>query len=414
MPEIAAANNLTIHTDEQRWSLLNGRTDEAIPIVEATEDGLAFQPAFGRARRLPSDGRLPISAIETVVCGWAGEDSSWHLGVLVSPEIAQERGSRWCGFARWPDQERDQAERAGAALAAALSKPFRFIPAPHTQPAVPDAAEEVEEAEEELEQEEYEAGVTVRSDALGMATVPTLPPLRPMPLPINLDEWIVQEHPQGMIWQHSSRWRTRTVLYGVFSLGLAVLFGALSLGAKLSPYAPVQPEWLPFVGLAIAMIMFVIGVGQILTAARALSVMIDNRQKMVRLMRGPRRVALQSPYEGIQYVLVSHVINRRESLGKSDMDQPDMVAYERIWPEIWVHLYSPRRGFINVCYLDSIEGRAIVGFSEDLEKPKNRPKRDPIFEQRRPLNLAEIDTSAHHAALIMAEMIGVPAYVEER
>ena len=148
MPEIAAANNLTIHTDEQRWSLFNGRTDEAIPIVEATEDGLTFQPAFGKARRLPSDGRLPISAIDNVVCGWAGEDASWHLGVLVSPEIAQERGSRWCGLARWPDQERDQAERAGAALAAALSKPFRFIPAAHTQAAAPDAAEEVEEADE--------------------------------------------------------------------------------------------------------------------------------------------------------------------------------------------------------------------------------------------------------------------------
>jgi hypothetical protein len=37
-----------------------------------------------------------------------------------------------------------------------------------------------------------------------------------------------------------------------------------------------------------------------------------------------------------------------------------------------------------------------------------------VFDQRRPLRLVEIDTPAHHAAMHIAEMIGIPAYVEER
>ena len=76
-----------------------------------------------------------------------------------------------------------------------------------------------------------------------------------------------------------------------------------------------------------------------------------------------------------------------------------MIQRARIWPEVWIHLYSPRRGFIPICYVSLTEGRMQPGLT---------------FEERRPLHLAEIDTPAHHAAMHMADMIGVPAYVEER
>src|SRR5258705_7724561 len=128
MPKIAAANNLTINIDEQGWRLYNGRGDDEMPIVQAGPDGLTYQPAFASAPRLSPSGHLDTRDISTVVVGWAAEDSSLHLGFLVTPEVAQARGGRWCGLARWTDYAGGEAERAGAALASTLDKPFRFVP----------------------------------------------------------------------------------------------------------------------------------------------------------------------------------------------------------------------------------------------------------------------------------------------
>ncbi len=380
MPQILAANNLSIQIDDQSWSLYNGRGDSTQSIVAASPDGLSYQPAFASARRLP-DEHLSAQEVAMVVVGWAVEDSSWHLGVLVSPEIAQTRGGRWCGLARWDGHDGDGAQQAGQALAAMLNKPLRLVP-PVGQPTEPIAAPE------------QAGGVAAPTEA--PAAPAELPRVPLMPLPIALGEWDLEEDLQGLLWKRSQAWRRRMTLYAALSIVLAVVFGLLSLGARLSPYAPVQPDWLPLIGLAIAVVMLLIGISQILTLLRSTSVLIDNRQRLVRVLRRSRRTILQSPYEGIEYTLVSHALTRRESSARS---RADLIEYDRIWPEVWIHLYSPRRGFIPICYVNLTEGRMQSGLT---------------FEERRPLQLAEIETPAHHAALHMAEMIGVPAYVEER
>jgi hypothetical protein len=386
MPKILAANNLTISIEDGNWRLYNGRGDESAPIVEAAPDGLRYGPSFASARRLSADGRLPAQSIATVVVGWAVEDSSWHLGVLVTPEVARTRGGRWCALARWDSYQGDQAERAGAALAATLDKPFRLVPPPETAQPAPSA-----------EQPPAPLAPWPSTPAETPAAYPAPPVEAPalMPLPIELGEWVLQEDLLGLRWVRGQSWRTRTLLYALFSLGLGVVFGALSLGARLSPFAPVQPDYLPLVGLVISAIVILIGLWQIVTLLRATSVLIDNQQKIVRVMRGKRRVIVQSPYEGLEYILVSHVLSRRDR-GSGEMNR---TVYDRILAETWIHLYSPRRGFIPICYAEHTEGRIRTGQS---------------FDQRRLLNLGEIDTPAHHAAVIMAEMIGIPAYVEER
>src|SRR5262245_54662488 len=128
MPTIAAANNLTIDIENDTWSMANGQADNAPPVVQAREDGLSYRPAFATARRLSPDGHLPADQISMVVVGWAVEDSSWHLGIMVTPEIAQTRGGRWCGLARWSNDDADKAKEAGEALAETLHKPFRLVP----------------------------------------------------------------------------------------------------------------------------------------------------------------------------------------------------------------------------------------------------------------------------------------------
>ncbi len=389
MPKFIAANNLTIHIDDDVWRLFNGRSDDSPPLVEAKGDGLSYGPAFATARRLSPDGHLSPDHIAMVVVGWAVEDSSWHLGLMVTPDIAQTRGGRWCGLARWDDHDGSDAERAGTALATALNKPFRYVPpVSHPQPVTEEAV-----AEEDAE----DTATSVEQHVIETPTAPPepeLPPVLPMSLPISIGEWVLEEHPQGLLWTHPKAWRTRTLIYGLLSLGLALIFALLSLGAKLSIYAPVQPDWLPLIGLGIAIVMLGAAIWQLLTLARAASVLVDNRQRLIRVMRGKRRIVVQSPYEGIEYLLISHVLSRREA-----SPSHDPIAYDRIWPEVWIHLYSPRRGFINICYTGHTEGRVRSGLS---------------LVERRPLNLAEIDTPAHHAAHIMAEMIGVPAFVEAR
>jgi hypothetical protein len=404
MSTIVTTNNLTINIENDSWSLLNGQANNAPPVVQAREDGLTYRPAFATARRLSPDGHLPADQIAMVVVGWAVEDSSWHLGIMVTPDVAQTRGGRWCGLARWPNHEADAAKEAGEALAATLHKPFRLVPP--------------------TENEQPTGGfapVTPLEATAPMppATLPEVehePPVPLMPLPISLGEWILEQDDEDLICQHSKTWRNRAMLNAVFFVVLTLIFGALSFGSHFSPFAPVQPEWLPYVGFVLTILLAALAVRQIFLILRATTVLIDNHERVIRVMRGYRnrqrkmgRTLLLSPYEGIEYVLVSHVLSRRETA----------TEYDRIWPEVWIHLYSPRRGFIAVCYVSEVQGKMR---SSDLPQSSDEDaviRRGPrltgkSFETRRALDLHEIDTPAHHAALHIAELIGVPAYAEGR
>jgi hypothetical protein len=193
------------------------------------------------------------------------------------------------------------------------------------------------------------------------------------------------------------------VLNSLFFLVLAIVFGALSFGARLTSFAPVQPDFLPLIGIVLTLLMLLLVVGQLFSVTRAITVVIDNHERFVRVVRGYRkgsqksgRTLIQSPYEGIEYVLISHVITRRE---EDDGPEAGLPTHERIWAEIWLHLFSPRRGFINVCYSSQVEGRAMI---------------DHTFNRRHTLDLNHINTPAHHAAQYMGNMIDVPVYVEER
>src|SRR5579859_2641276 len=142
MPTIVASNNLTIQIENNTWSLHNGRGDSVPAIVQAQTDGISYRPSFATARHLPPEGRLAGNHITMVVVGWAVEDSSWHLGIMVTPEIAHSRGGRWCGLARWNHFDGESAEEAGRALADTLNKPFRLVPPPEPQSETQDAVSE--------------------------------------------------------------------------------------------------------------------------------------------------------------------------------------------------------------------------------------------------------------------------------
>jgi len=111
-----------------------------MPLAEATAEGFIYNGVFARARCLPAEG-MPTKMIEQVVLGWQKSDESWHLGLLLHPQIAEPRGSRWCELARWPDPDQtlfvEQAQEAGERAALLLDVPYQFIRPEPLAPAEP-------------------------------------------------------------------------------------------------------------------------------------------------------------------------------------------------------------------------------------------------------------------------------------
>jgi hypothetical protein len=383
MSEIVAANNLTIQFDSTRWSLYNGRSDEDSAIVNASADGLSYEPIFATARRLPSEGRLTVHQIAMVVVGWAVEDSSWHLGILLSPETAQQRGGRWCGFARWEDQDGDLAEQAGQALATVLNIPFRLVPPPD-RPII-----------SETPIRHGDTAITFTQTNAASRDLPAAQPIAVMPLPIDMGDWLLREDQQELIFAHPRAWYRALLMRILFFCILVPIFGLLSVGALLSPYAPAQPEWLPLAGLGISVLLLIGLFLQLRGYLRGPITLVDRRARLLRqVTRTGRRVLVQSPFEGLQYVLVSHVINRRKAQGTDGYGA--LYAFSG---EVWIHAYSPRRGFIEISHVTDIEGQM---------------RGEVTFGSNHPLSLTEINSPAHHAAVVLAREIGIPVYAEAR
>jgi hypothetical protein len=385
MSMILAANNLTIQLDDDRWKLYSGRGGDGLPVVEAGADGLYYRPTFASARRLPDSGHLPINQIAMVVVGWAVEDSSWHLGLMLDPKVADPRGSRWCGLARWNEYDGDEAERAGRSLASMLNKSFRVVPRPEPRPIDPFPHEDP-----------TLPLVSIDGDVAVAAPVAPRRTYTLMEMPITLGSWILRENDIGLEWERTPHWRTETLIRAGIFVVVTPLFGLLSIGALVSPFARIQPEWLPYIGLVLSAFMLISAISQIAAFVRAPMTIIDRRVRLVRQVLRSRRVIMQTPFESLEYVLVSHVITRK-SAASDDENAPGMV--NQISAETWIHLYSPRKGFIELCYAEGVEGQM---------------RADLKVSERQPLDLADIDTPAHHAALIMAKEIGIPTYIEER
>jgi hypothetical protein len=367
MPTVTAADNLTIRYDSARWYLYNGRGEAELPAVSAAPSGMAYTPAFAASRRLSESGFLPAEQIMLVALGYATEDSAWHLGIMLTPEAAAGRGSRWCGLARWQPDMAAEAEPTARALAALWDKPFKLIPpSASTAPALPTAAPE---------------------------PTPSAPELPLMPLPIRASDWEFKATENAYLLRRSAEWRRGLLVRMIFFALLAPLFAILSIGALTTPFAPVSPEWLPFLGLGISVLLVGLALWQLSAIRRETYVLIDLRNQLVRLTnRRGTHTRMQFPYESAEYVLISHVVNRRKPMHESPHRQ-------RVWLEVWLHIYAGRRGFVPLAHIDEVEGR----ITEEIS-----------FTEKRPLHLGELDSPAHHIGGWIGRELDIPVYVEER
>lgn len=140
MSQIAAAENLIIEMEDDHWRLfINGQDPASAYLFQAVHgQALRYGARFATTRRLPATGALPLEDVQRVVVGWSANDESWHLGLVLEPRLAAERGSRWCEIAHWPDPDTnvfsDLAVQAGKTLSTLVNRPFNVVP---PRPAAP-------------------------------------------------------------------------------------------------------------------------------------------------------------------------------------------------------------------------------------------------------------------------------------
>jgi len=261
MDRISAADNLTIEMQTDRWRLLvNGDQEERIVVEAQAGKPLKYISGFGKSRRLPDNGSLPVEHIQRVVVGWSNQDESWHLGLVLGAELAQARGSRWCEVARWPDPEinaySDAASRAGEALAQAVTRPFYLVPA----------------------------------DAEEKSAAPAAPS-RPLPdLPLSLQTWTFErgsgDQFQFVQAKSQSRAAVRRILWYSF---WTIVYIVLVVTSFTSGIAPAKPDFLPYLGVLSAVMLVVLIISNIYhLLVDPNRIVVDASTRTIRALRGRR------------------------------------------------------------------------------------------------------------------------------
>jgi hypothetical protein len=262
MTRISAAEHLVIEMDFANWQLLqlDEEGNRTLVMDAQLNQPLRYSTAFATSRHLPSGGVLPVEYIRQVVVGWSYEDEAWHLGLLLAPDLAGVRGSRWCEIARWPDPDRDLfndfARAAGESLAEKLSKPLNCV--------------------------------SPQADKTAKETL--LPDL-----PLNLGVWTLDRMGDNTLaLMRKRRWVfgqfTRLIWYVAWAT-IYILLSVSTLNSDLAlPNAGAMlpsPEILPYLGLATAAILVLMALYllyQILTSTNR--ILVDGERHRVVGLRG--------------------------------------------------------------------------------------------------------------------------------
>ncbi len=367
MDRISASGNLTIEHNIDHWRLLSTSNGQERTLLEA-ESGkpVSYIEIFGSKRRLPKGGKLSLDDIQRVVLGWSHEDECWHLGLLVEPELAEQRGSRWCELARWPDPDttvfNEIAAQAGRALARTLQRPFNLI-APDTSA----------------------AGVAKPTSAP--------PPLRGLPL--EFDQWTLTRN-SALQFIRAPQWARQHVVRLIWYALLVVVYFVLSIVTLTGVIALPRPEFLPYLGLVVG--VFLVGM-MIYTFFELVNrpgrVVIDNNG--VEGRRG-KATAWQVAKESIDSVYVSEVVNRK---GKKH------VVYHGE-----INLYLKDGSFRTVLEQPHTVEEDHAAASSDSENP--RRKNDDIEETVTPLTLYNAHTDLQMAGLHIAQTLGIECQYDQR
>ncbi len=490
METIKAADNLVIVFGRGLWQLTNGRPNERPLLVAAAGAAtLIYQPAFAQARRLPASSSLGVRDVREVIVGWSRADRAWHLGLLLGPDLARERGGRWCELARWPDDQgtvaADQAGKAGASLAAVIERPFRLVQAPHMAPATgplnpdvtraslpsevggivpaeappagaaPKAASPAQEAPASLTADEASPAEADR-EGWARQAAPTLAELVPhtlpehpavrdgrraaspesghvaerageeaprvvrvmrqrpetaIQLPLNVGGWLLRPVDVGLQWVRTGVWSLGAVMRIAFRIVLGIVFISISVLTLQSPYAPVQPVGLPYLGILIGVGLIYVALRQTMALLRTEAVVVDTQARQVRRHLDLTNDVVEAyDFSEVRAVVVTQVAQQKH---RGRNGEPDTMTHEA-----WLHLLlhqarqklgrerrlKPQDAYVTIGHVEVTEGEIAV----DHFKGKKRERRPHL------LYPDTATTPAQKAALALAQAIGVDAYIDQR
>jgi len=279
MDRILAAGNLIIEMSVDRWCLLANNSGHERLLVEASVgQPMHYNELFASKRHLSSDGVLSSDAIQRVVLGYSNDDDAWHLGLLLNGDLAAARGSRWCEMASWPDPDptvfRESATHAGHALARAVGSPFNLI---EPEPTISEPP-----------------------------VLPPPPPLRDLPL--VLEDWTLEQD-EVLQLTRSPRWARGKILRIVWYALLIVAYVVMALLSLQGTLAITKPEFLPHVGLVVALLLLgiiVMTVGQLFRAHRVIA--LEATGVTAKRGKGERWRVNQNEIEALY---VSEIVNRK-------------------------------------------------------------------------------------------------------
>lgn len=359
MDRISAAGNLTIEMNDERWRLLaNGESGERVLVEAMTGRSLRYVPRFAQTRRLPGEGILPTSQVRRVILGWSPQDEAWHLGLLLGPELAEVRGSRWCEVASWPDPQREMfaapARRAGESLALVMQRPFYVVPT---------------------------------SEPGTRATAP-----RPMPaLPLAFDQWTFEQAGQGnMQLVRDKRWSRERVRRAIWYLFWVVVYIGLSALSLTSPIAPPNPAFLPLLGLLTAVILVVLAARSLYQALMTPNcIVIDPLRRHIRGLTGERERWRYTAGD-LRSVYISQVVSKKR--------RSEQIATH--YHELNLHL---RDG----------QFRYIMGIEQTDERPA-RPDEVPAQDAVLSLDASSVDNDMQAVGVYIAQALGVLCWYDQR
>ncbi|GAB5493783.1 MAG: hypothetical protein Phog2KO_39980 [Phototrophicaceae bacterium] len=298
MSQISSADNHIIISSPERWRLIYNER----PLAEAYAQGFRYSGRFGTTRRLPDGGLIQKQDIQQVVLGWQQTDESWHLGLILEPTLANERGSRWCELVYWPDPEitvfQDLAQTAGQELAQTLGVPFFVIP--------PQVVEQIS-PKRDLPALPLEFGYWQMESA-------------------KFDTQIGAKHSIGMdtsnqhlVIERKQAWKMRKFMRAAWyvlwslaylTLSLATIFGDIAL-PNTGTLLP-SPEILPYLGILISIGLFVAALYQVYKALTSIStIYIDGDRNLISAWTGRKMHWLVSKVE-IQSLYISEIAKKNE------------------------------------------------------------------------------------------------------
>lgn len=403
---LRAAHNISIDLGAHSWRLFNGaqhpeQPGRRVALLEATTEKIHYTPAFARARKL---SRLTLSPADVarVVVGWAPETNTWHLGLLLAAQPETSFRMRWCSLASWPSgaahDHMAAAKQAGQALAQIIDRPLHVVAPPVEPPPVHGDTQPVQATTPMESPGVYAAPAPAARSTVEDEARAKQPDLALKLPPFEFEAWVLRRNPRGLAWVRRSRWVWMGTLRIVGLLLLAGFYLFLGVGSQTSGLAAVKPDWLPWMGVLVAgflMLSALFYLGQLLLST---GVVIDTTTYEVQKRRRfSGRVCWRVPFNQINYVLVSQTPARAQGLRRKQDHTP-------ISQDMWLHISDGAR-FYEIATLESVEGQ-----SRAWDTARSRQR----IPGRRVLRLAEYDTPAHHAAYVMAELLGTAVWLDIR